>query len=114
MGRVLLFWTSLLIRVGLGLLWLVKLFEAEGLLLFGGDALALAQLTLHVLHLFPQVAVGFLQGAHLLRESPDPLLLLEQSFLHCRAQQLKETEGEDQFTHASFLLSVISGFNSLS
>lgn len=77
----------------LGRLWLVKLFEAEGLLLFGGDALALSQLTLHVLHLFPQVTVGFLQRAHLLRESPDPLLLLEQSLLDCGAHQLEDTEG---------------------
>lgn len=102
--RVLLVLTGLLIRVGLGRLWLVKLFEAEGLLLFGADALALSQLALHVLHLLPQVAVGFLQGAHLLREGPDPLLLLEQSLLHCGAHQLKGTEGNEEFTkHLLFI-----------
>lgn len=76
--------------MSLGRLGLVELLEVEGLLLFGGDALGLAQLTLHVLHLLPQVAVGFLQGAHLLRERPDPLLLLEQSLLHRGTQQLPE------------------------
>lgn len=91
--RVLLVLTGLLIRVGLGRLRLVKLFEAEGLLLLGGGALALAQLPLHGLHLFPQVAVGLLQRAHLLRESPDPLLLLKQSLLHGGAHQLEETQG---------------------
>lgn len=109
--RGLLVLTGLLVRVGLGRLWLVKLFEAEGLLLFGGDTLALAQLTLHVLHLLPQVAVGFLQGAHLLGESTDPLLLLEQSLLHCGAQELEETKGNEEFTHTSFLLFAISLFN---
>lgn len=79
----------------LGCVGLVELLEGERLLFFGGVPLGQAELPLDGLHLLPQVAVCFLQRAHLLGQSLDPLLLLKQSFLHRGAEQLP---GKEQST----------------
>lgn len=94
-GRVLLVLSGVLVGVRLRCVGLVKLLEAHSLLLFAGVPLGLAELPLDALHLLPQVAVCLLQRAHLLGQSLDPLLLLEQSLLHRGAEQLP---GEEQST----------------
>lgn len=88
--------SGVLIGVSLGCVGLVELLQVKSLLFFGCVPLGLTQLPFDGLHLLPQVAVGFLQRAHLLGQSLDPLFLLEQSLLHCGAEQLPREEERNQ------------------
>lgn len=69
-------------------LWfrLVKLFEKPRLIL--GLPFGQPQQAFQVLHFVPQVVVGFLEDFNLLRKCFNLLLFLEESFLHCGAQEL--------------------------
>lgn len=91
-GWVLLVLRCVLVGVRLRCVGLVQVLQVKSLLFFACVPLGLTQLPFDGLHLFPQVAVSFLQRAHLLGQSLDPLFLLKQSLLHCGAEQLPGEE----------------------